>query len=612
MIAVVSCGEPTAAFPPGARPEIAVALREFRDAERHPADGGGKAWLVDPKPALAGRPASWTLIYEAGELGIQVGGSIFFQVSPFWGWSTPQTSTPNRLGYTQVSTTPTRRVEPRTVDQQLLKIVVQEALQPGDRVRIDYGGEIGARSDRYRDRESRFWIGVDGDGDGVRSWVAGRPFAVVEAGSAAAWLVHLPATAQAGDRVPLRVASVDAWGNLAIEPTTRVTLDLPSGLSGPRQVTIQQGTGSEMLTVETEGFYRVEIHGADLDSALSNPMLASEKFPRILWGDLHGHTGLSDGTGTPEDYFWYAQQVAALDFAAITDHDHWGLEPLDGAPQSWQRIRQAVAVAHQPDRFVALLGYEWTSWIYGHRHVVYFADRGPMFSSLNRETEHPQQLWAALTGLPALTFAHHSAGAPIPTDWSITPDPVLEPITEIVSVHGSSEADDDRGLVTGAKPGQFVRDALDRGYNLGFVGSGDSHDGHPGLAHLASPSGGMAAVFSKSNSRADILEALRTRRSYATNGPRILLRARLDGMEMGSEVAGNSAALLRIFAAGTEQLATFEVIVDGAVIAEHPVKSGVFGSWDLTLDTRKISYLYVRVRQRGFGAAWSSPFFIDR
>jgi len=33
---------------------------------------------------------------------------------------------------------------------------------------------------------------------------------------------------------------------------------------------------------------------------------------------------LSDGTGTPEDYFAYARDVAALDVIALTDHDHWG------------------------------------------------------------------------------------------------------------------------------------------------------------------------------------------------------------------------------------------------------------------------------------------------
>ena len=92
-----------------------------------------------------------------------------------------------------------------------------------------------------------------------------------------------------------------------------------------------------------------------------------------------------------------------------------------------------------------------------------------------------------MRGESVLTFAHHSAGGPIATNWSIPPDPELEPVTEIVSVHGSSEAMDSPGLIYSPLPGNTVRDALGLGFELGFIGSGDSHDGHPGKAHLMSP-----------------------------------------------------------------------------------------------------------------------------
>ena len=125
--------------------------------------------------------------------------------------------------------------------------------------------------------------------------------------------------------------------------------------------------------------------------------------------------------------------------------------------------------------------------IYGHRHVLYAEDDGQIFSSIDRAYETPAQLWAALRGYNALTFADHSAGGPIATDWSIAPDPVFEPVTEIVSVHGTSEAADSPALIYSPVAGNFVRNALDRGYHLGFIGSGDSHDGHPGLVQLAGP-----------------------------------------------------------------------------------------------------------------------------
>ena len=43
----------------------------------------------------------------------------------------------------------------------------------------------------------------------------------------------------------------------------------------------------------------------------ANPLVVSATLPRVYWGDLHGHSGLSDGTGTPEDFYLYARDVAA-------------------------------------------------------------------------------------------------------------------------------------------------------------------------------------------------------------------------------------------------------------------------------------------------------------
>ena len=71
----------------------------------------------------------------------------------------------------------------------------------------------------------------------------------------------------------------------------------------------------------------------------------------------------------------YARDVAALDVVALTDHDHWGSLFLDEHPELWERIQRAHgATSTSPGRFVTVLGYEWTNWIYGHRHVLYFGD----------------------------------------------------------------------------------------------------------------------------------------------------------------------------------------------------------------------------------------------
>ena len=119
-LALVGCSgeaEPDTENPPRPGPPTAVwevvdSLREDMARPRHPSDGGGRAWLVAATPApefpriVAGGRARFDLIYEAGPLGVAVGGSVLLQTSPFWGWSTPQTDLPDVPGYTEVSTRP--------------------------------------------------------------------------------------------------------------------------------------------------------------------------------------------------------------------------------------------------------------------------------------------------------------------------------------------------------------------------------------------------------------------------------------------------------------------------------------------------------------------------
>jgi hypothetical protein len=347
--------------------------------------------------------------------------------------------------------------------------------------------------------------------------------------------------------------------------------------------------------------------------AESNPLVVRDGIPRVLWGDLHGHTQLSDGTGTPEDYFAYARDVAALDVIALTDHDHWGMRFLDGNPGLWKTIEEAAHRFDEPGRFVALVGFEWTNWLHGHRHVLYFEGEADVLSSLDPRYQDPALLWKALEGRSAVTIAHHSAGGPVSTNWEFAPPPELEPVTEVVSVHGSSEASDTPGKIYAAVPGNFVRDALGRGLRFGFIGSGDSHDGHPGLAHLASPSGGLAAIFSEETTRAGVLDALRSRRTYATNGPRIWLRTWLDEHEMGAMLPPPEAPTqeLRFVIAAPAPVERVDIVRSGEIVSVVPGSGRRELSETLTLPAlRSGEYVYVRVVQEDGGAAWSSPVYV--
>ena len=61
-----------------------------------------------------------------------------------------------------------------------------------------------------------------------------------------------------------------------------------------------------------------------------------------------------------------------------------------------------------------------------------------------------------------------------------------------------------------AVDGNFVRDALDGGDRLGFLGSGDTHDGHPGCPDPATKRRcGLVGIFAEERTREGVLAALR-------------------------------------------------------------------------------------------------------
>ncbi|MEM1181615.1 MAG: DUF3604 domain-containing protein [Acidobacteriota bacterium] len=637
------------------RHDVAEALRAERDVVHHPSDGGGRAWIVDPRRHRAGDRDRFELIYEAGPLGVTEGGTVFLQISPFWGWSTPQVDDVNGAGYTRVEFQPKgggAGAEPadaptlnaRTADRQLLAVQIEgRPLRAGERLRFFYGaGPAAAAVDTYAETAEHVFIAVDGDGDGYRKLIDAPPTVDLAAGEPAQVVALLPSTARPGEAVRLHLSVLDRHGNAGVDFEGDFTLavyapeaadpvdDLGLGESlrgGLRFERGHRGHRTLELRPRRPGVLRLAVEGPAGLTALSNPLQVSERGRSIYWGDLQNHSNFSDGTALPEELYDYARDIAALDIMSVTDHDHWGLRFLDRRPDLWRHIQDVTERSHEPGRFVTIRGFEWTHWVYGHRHVLLFDDRPfDILSSVDDAYDHPTELWSALADRRALTIAHHSAGGPVSTDWSIAPPGDLEPVTEVVSVHGSSEAADSPKLIYRPVAGNFVRDAaLGRGYRLGFIGSSDGHDGHPGLGHLASGTGGLAAILADELSRDGVYDALRARRTYATSGVRIVLRTLFGGYQMGTEVPVEGGAPVRTDAVDVSALPPDQLFIQAlapSALERLDVIRGadVVGSLDCrgllecstatpVGDLRAGEFLYVRAVQRDGHFAVSSPFF---
>ncbi len=586
--------------PPGARLDTYTEMWADRVAVRHASDGQGRFERLGDEAVAAGTVHTLRLRFTAGPDGVAPGGALTFLPEPFWGWSPPQTDAAEAPGFVEVTAPAGVQLVPRAVQGQLVLEVGETPLAPGAVVELAYTGRV----DRFAEPESGLYLAVDGDGDGVRQWVKPAPSVRVLAGPAAQLVATLPTTAPVGGTVRLTVAALDGAANAGATGVASVTLQLPEGWTGPEAVALTDGVGEATLTAGIEGIGRVVVQAGDL-RGWTAPVLVRDGAPRILWADLQIHTGRSDGTGTPEAAYRYARDVAGLDAAAVTDHDRFGMRFLDAEPALWAEAQQAADAATR-DGFVAFPAYEWTNWVFGHRHVLYVGEPGPVFSSLDPATDTPQELWSALRPYDAISIAHHPGGGPVPIDWSIRPDPQLEPVVEITSVHGQSESLGLPQAIYDAHASGFVEGVVQDGAVLGFIGSTDGHDGHPGLAHLVGEGrGGLAALVDAEPTRAGVAEALRARRVYATNGVRTFLRFDAGGKPMGSVLpAGPSTLELRVIA--TSDLVGVELVGKDGPVGRLPASGPVVHHrWEVEGAAGEL--FYVRVVQVDGGLVWSSP-----
>jgi hypothetical protein len=624
-----------------APPAAGGAPPEPEPAEGPPAaspdDGHGTARLLSPRAVRCGSWGSWTVEWVAGPPGLAAGGGVVLQVPPFWGWTPPQVDRPGTPGYTTLRATGAAvfDVAVGAVAMTVVARVREGRAGPGDTLRFVYGdstlGGVGSlcRADMYAEDFERFLVKVDGDGDGVFEPIAASPGLRILPGSPVRLAVAQAATVRPGEPFEVRVHALDERENLAELPPGRLQLRLqalPDSGAVPSEVlverTVRGGAFRDSLRVPAEGLFRLEAALVPADPSPGVPgrpdalrgvgdlllVAADSPFEGILWGDIHAHSGLSDGTGAPAALYAYGRDVAGLDVCAVTDHDAHGLAPL--AEGGFEELRAATRAAYVPGRFVTLLGYEWTSWTWGHRNVYYPGDAGEVFEFRDERSDTPGELWAAIAPFGGITIPHHPAGGPVAVDWSVPSDEERERVVEICSIHGSSEFPGAERGIYRPVDGAFVRDALGDAHRLGLIASGDGHDGHPGRRTAGAATNGLAAFRAAERTREAVLAALSDRRVYGTSGPRILLATEWGGHAPGRDLDAWPHGPLTVRVAAPSPVQVVEVVAAGGVVARawgggrRPVH--VFEE----VSPGASSWVYVRVELGDGETAWDSPWYL--
>jgi hypothetical protein len=604
--------------------------RQITDEERERAETKGQ-YDISPNPLSAGGPQEVTLTYTAGPEGIKPGGGLKIEIPQVW--FKPQLDDPRGAAYVGISGLKEDEYEATLTRDEVweyyITIVLKDGeVRPDDVVTIRLGdksrGGPGAMVQRFEqegDFESsinRLNIFVDTDGNGEFEYVAARkPLSVIGA-EPEGFVMTAPAMVEAGKAFRAKVVSVDRYRNVG-RPyySGRILLESTCGEAELPAEIVMTGENKGIYDVSgvvfnAEGTYTIKAVSSDRKiEALSNPIICMKGLPKykLYWGEIHTHTALSDGRGTPAKAYAYARDVANLDFAAVADHAHF-----DFTDEDWDETKKAAKDFDDPGRFVTLPGYEWTR-LWDHRNVYYLEDDGPLFRDDDPKSDVPLKLWKCLEGREAIVIPHHNLFC---HKWQ-DHNPKFERAVEIYSMWGLSEYRGNPHWTLGTgKEGISVHEMLATGAKLGFVAGQDNHDARPGATATESCSlnlkyrGGIVAVWASELTREAIFEAIRERRTYGTTGERIIVDFKVNGHLMGEEIQVGSPPEIHADVYGTVGIEKIEVIRNGEVVYTHSggARMESFSYVDEGI-AEKSTYYYVRVTQEDGNMAWASPVFVE-
>lgn len=615
----------------------------------------GSLTLAPDTPVPAGSFGTWTFEYTPGENGLQAGECIdivFFTRFSTNLWSIPQTSDPTAPGFITARRSDGGFVfvevyrkpsvfRPHGATVHVAKATVGgDTLAPDEKLSIVYGDKTGGSPGTQAQplaREVVFPVFVGsltagGTQDFASSKGAIRRPTLAEVAAAAAFTpsirviggeaaslgVCAPSLAKKGTTARVRIVARDAHGNIA-----------PDYAGSPRVFIESEQAAVERVQLTSAGPVRiVAVDSENRLTGTSAPILVSENVPELnlYWGEIHTHTIFSDALGQIDEHFGCAINNACLDFGAVSDHDTW----LHNNAQNYDIIKAKTEQYNKPGEFVTLLGYEM--WVTkdgkysSHANIYFPGPDGPMIARMD-----VKDILDVCRKEGAIAIPHHTQyGYPnMGVNWDHWAEftPREMPVVEVFSTHGNSEYFGCPRSVLWPAKGQSVQDGLARGYRFGLIGGSDYHEcllGHPmdiekyprtvNNRHMQTHTG-LAAVYAKELTREAIFDAIRSRRVYATSGPRILLDFRVGDTMMGGELKLASADTPRkisVSAGGTRRIARIEVLRDNQVV--HSASPGLLdaeAAFEDDTPARNGTFYYVRVTQADGEQAWSSPVWMN-
>ena len=287
-------------------------------------------------------------------------------------------------------------------------------------------------------------------------------------------------------------------------------------------------------------------------SLLATGASAQSPAYNFYYGNLHAHTEYSDGNqdatpmgiDTPLESYQFADASQHFDFLGISEHNH----SQAGMQLANYALGRAQATQATTPTFVALHGTEWGVISGGGHMLVYGVNELFGWEAGNYDTYVPRNDYQALMrqinrrpGAFAL-LAHPDrsdyGGLMTSAPFSPTADSALvgTPFRSGPATTASTLYDQ-----TGTSYEARYRDMLALGYHVGISLDHDNHKNTFGRSTT-----GRTVVLAPALTEADLLQALRARRFYASDDWNAQVTLELNGQPMGSILTDPAPAALTL------------------------------------------------------------------
>jgi len=236
----------------------------------------------------------------------------------------------------------------------------------------------------------------------------------------------------------------------------------------------------------------------------------------FYFGNLHSHTELSDGIGSPFDAYIHAKTVAKIDFLAVTDHAYYFEQLLPDGEDKFNFLRH-ISEEFTNSNFLAIAGFEWTKTGSGHINV-YNVEKW-----IDRNSSDLKSFYKWLVKNKAIAQFNHPIYKFGDNFNEFEYHPEVDKYINLIEVGNGTWGDNINPEMEKA-----FKTALSKGWHLGATVGQDNHKGKWGNVNDS-----RTVVLAKSLAKEDFFDALRKRHVYATEDKNIQVLFETNDSLMG-------------------------------------------------------------------------------